>query len=62
MADKPVVSLDLSVMDRLWIRKSLELQRTSIVRSRGKEMEGSPILALRDAEVAQLNALLARLG
>lgn len=66
MASKPddtgVVSIDLSVVDRNWIRKSLELQRTSIVRGKNKEMDGSPVRALRDSECAQINSILAKLS
>lgn len=62
MAQKPdVQQLETSVVDRLWLRKSLELQRAAIVRSKGKEMEGSPVLKMRDEEVAQINSILARI-
>lgn len=62
MADKPVEkSVVLSVLDRNWIRKSLELQRASLVRSRSREMSGSPVLEIREQEVAQINAILAKL-
>lgn len=54
-------SVVLTVLDRNWIRKALELQRTSVVRSRGREMEGSPVLAVRDEEVKQINSILAKL-
>lgn len=65
MADKPgsdEKSFVLSVMDRLWIRKSLELQRTSLERSKGKEMAMSPVLEMRDREIAAINSVLAKLG
>lgn len=66
MAVKPdddgVVSVALSVLERNWVRKSLELQRTSIVRGKNKEMDGSPVRGLRDTECAQINAILAKLG
>lgn len=55
-------SVSLSIMDRLWIKRSLELQRTSLERSKGREMPGSDILTLRDKEIASINSILAKLS
>lgn len=62
MAESQEFTIKLSLLEKNWVRKSLELQRTSIVRGKNKEMDGSPVRALRDTECSQINAILAKLG
>lgn len=63
MAKSPEIKVDvrvfsLSLMDRNWVRRALETQRSVIIRSRGKEVPGSEIYELRSRELAQVNAVL----
>jgi len=59
MADDFKVTV--SAQERLWLRKSVEYLRESLVRSVKKEMEGSEIYCLRWKEINSLNVLLGRL-
>lgn len=61
MADaKLSTGVEVTLVDRLWIRKALELQRAALVRARAKEMSGSEVWHLRGRELEGLNALLSR--
>lgn len=53
-------TVSVSLLDRAWIRKSLELQRNSLVRARTKEMVGSEVYVLRGREIEALGALINR--
>ena len=55
MADKKV---ELTNLESQWIRKALELQRTSLQRSVAKEIVGSDIYVLRRREISDLDALI----
>lgn len=46
------------VLRKIWIRKSLELQKAALMRSRGKEIPGSEIYALRTKEIQFLEKLI----
>jgi len=61
-AEKNTDSVVLDVMERNWIRKSLETQRAVLVRSRAKESAGSPIWVLRGDEILALSNLLVKLS
>lgn len=56
-----VVKLEVTVLDRNWLRKSVEAMRDGRLRAAKKEAPGSEIEALRRREVEQLTALLGRL-
>lgn len=62
MADKPVVLfvLELSVLEKQYVRRGLEVLRASLVRSKAKELEGSAVLKMRDDEIAYINNVLGR--
>lgn len=62
MAESKVVvpPMELSAMERAWIQQSLQLQRASLIRSRGKEIAGGDIWTLRGKEVEALTSLLNR--
>lgn len=60
MADKPGFVLELSVLEKGYVRRSLEVLRASLVRSKAKELEGSPVLAMRDTEISTINVILGR--
>lgn len=62
MADSPVKKYEFSVVDVLWLRKSLEFQSAGLVRARGKETVGSEIYALRTREIEAVRDLLNRVG
>lgn len=51
-------AVELSSLERQWVRKSLELQRASLQRSVSKEIVGSDIFVLRRREIADLDALI----
>lgn len=57
-----VTTVELDALERSWIKKSIELQAASIKRAMVKEMPGSPVLAFREAEIASLNLIVAKLG
>lgn len=62
MAESKVVvpPMELSAMERAWIQQSLQLQRASLIRSRGKEIAGAEIWTLRGREIEAISALLNR--
>lgn len=67
MASKELVSdpgftLYCSIMEKLWIKKALQLQHDSIKRSLNKEIPGTEIYDLRQRELISLVALMARLS
>lgn len=62
MAKEDVVSKVEEVLRRAWIKKSLELQRAALFRSRGKEIPGSEIYALRTKELQLLDQLILEEG
>jgi len=62
MADVKVSGFDSLVgLDRQWVRRSLEVLRMQLVRSRMKEVPGSEIYVLRGKELAQLDVLIGKL-
>ena len=52
----------LDVLERQWVRKSLETQRAVIVRGRNKELPGSDIWTLRGKEMDILTNLISKFG
>lgn len=58
MAQVEVKSVELTVMERQWIRKALETQRMVLTRSRDREMEGGEVRALRNKEIEAVNRVL----
>lgn len=60
MAESMLVKLELTPMERSWIRASLNLQRKSLVRSIDREMAGSDMERFRKLEIQQVDALLAK--
>ena len=57
MADK---KFDLTNLEVQWVRKSLELQKTSLQRSLAKEIVGSDIYVLRQREISDLAVLIGK--
>lgn len=59
MADKPssTEQVALTVLDRQWLRKCIDLQRKSLIRSMANEMDGSDVKLIRQKEVRYLSAL-----
>lgn len=55
-------SIELSVMDRQWIVKALELQRTSLGRAMKNELPGSEISALRKKEIEQVSSIISKVS
>lgn len=49
---------ELTPMEAMWVKKSLEAQRNILVRNRLKEVVGSEIYALRGKEIDALSALV----
>lgn len=63
MATSPSVkalSLDLTVLETQWVRKSLDTQVKVLQRSLRAELPGSDIARLRQGEIDSLLALMAR--
>lgn len=58
----PGFTLEISMMDKLWIKKSLRLQYDSVKRSLAKEMPGTEIYDLRQRELLALTNLIARIA
>lgn len=58
---EPKKSVELDVVERNWLRKSVETQRQVLIRSRGREEVGSEVYGFRSKEIAALDALLERL-
>lgn len=54
------MKVELTTMERAWIKKALELQRTALLRSRMKEVPGSEIWTLRGREVEALTGVIGR--
>lgn len=53
---------DLTLIEVLWLRKSLDMTRVSLMRSRDKEIVGSEIYLLRGREVDAVMALSQKLA
>lgn len=53
--------LKVTLVQAQWLKKACETQRHALVRSRGKEMVGSEIYALRTREIDALNELIVKL-
>jgi len=62
MATAADVGFTFTSLELQWIRKSIELQRASLVRSLTKEIPGSDIHVLRSKEIAALSTLNVKLG
>lgn len=60
MAAKEDVGVVLDVLERQWVRKSLENQRQVILRGRNKELAGSEIWQLRGKEMEILTNLVSK--
>lgn len=58
MADKSIV---LSVIERNWLKKCIDLQVKSLIRSKGNEMPDSPVVQIRDQEISILRGVEAKL-
>lgn len=50
-------SVKLTLLDKQWLRKCIDLQRKSLVRSMANEMDGSEVKLIRQKEVQYLTAL-----
>lgn len=57
MAQQGVKGYEFSQLEVLWLKKSLELQKNALIRSRAKEVVGSEIYALRTREIEALQSL-----
>lgn len=57
-AKDDLIKLEVTVVDKQWLRRALETQRNVIVRTRNKEVVGSEIYELRTREIGQINAVL----
>lgn len=63
MADKPdVKSVELNLVDRLYVRRALELLQKSLQRSKANEVAGSEIWHIREKEIDGLSVLIRRLA
>lgn len=65
MAKENVIDVpgsDLTAIERQWLQVCIRTQIAVLTRSRGKEMVGSEIHALRGRELDQLRVLLQRFG
>lgn len=60
MAAADMFKVELSNLDRQWVKKSLEFQRAGLVRSQRLEMPGSEIYGLRGKEITALDVLIAK--
>lgn len=58
MAEASVRKYEFTVVESQWLSKSLEFQRSGLIRQRAKEMEGTEIYALRCKEVAAIESLI----
>jgi len=58
MAEKDSRNVELTLMQRLWVQKALELQVASLKRSLAKEPIGSEIHKLRSKEIVDLSACI----
>jgi len=52
--------LELTALERAWVKASLNLQRKSLQRSIEREIPGSEIERLRKMEIQQVDVLLAK--
>lgn len=57
-----VHTLEVSLLEKLWIKKSLETQRSVLNRSLNKEVIGSDIYGLRAREIQCLDALIVKVS
>lgn len=53
--------VEFDALERQWLQKAAQLQRTALIRSRAKENAGGEIYALRTKEIQALDALLLKL-
>lgn len=53
-------SVQLTLVDKLWIKRALEFQLRALSRGRAKEIPGSDIYVLRSKEMDGLVALIGR--
>lgn len=60
MAVQDNKSFDLSVLERGWIKQSLETQKKVLLRSRSKEITGGEIWALRGKEIDVLTIIISK--
>lgn len=58
MAEKDSRTVELTLIQRLWVQKALELQVASLKRSLAKEPMGSEIYKLRSKEIVDLSACI----
>ena len=63
MAENKVVKVSdlFDALERNWIKKALETQRTSLARARSKEVVGSEIHELRGKELGSIDALIRKM-
>lgn len=54
------VNVSVDPMERQWLEQALKTQRNVLVRSLSKERAGSEIYELRRREIAQVDAILAK--
>lgn len=51
---------EFNAVERGWLKKSLESQRSMLIRSRQKELTGSDVWVLRGKEIEFLTVLISR--
>lgn len=57
-----VKKMEFSLIEQLWLKKSVDLQRAALQRARLKELVGSDIYGLRTKELEALQALSLKLS
>lgn len=63
MAEKAQeVQITVTPLERQWIKRSVEVLRGTLVRSRAKEMQESEVYALRTREISAIDVLLNKLS
>ena len=57
-----VSTLEVTLLEKLWIKKSLETQRAALNRSLNKEIIGSDIYGLRAREIQVLDSIIVKVS
>lgn len=60
MATVSTTTVEVSVLERNWIKKALALQSKSLERSLANEMQGSEIFELRRKEIEAVAVLITK--
>lgn len=61
-AQGDVCKLEMSLVEKLYVQKALQMLKQSLKRSVANEVPGSEISALRGKEIQSLDSLINRLG